>query len=215
MSSFLRLKFLVHLRSRITLGLHKTRSLLQNECKPKTILGPTIISTTFYNLHKDEVNFNPFGKSSREVEEEVINKAFSNPEPELLELMEVLEKCIIESCAQYRICLKKQIEIIEKSSRSGIYSDYLDELPEYRTLAYDLNHELNNYIVLLKTVGEMTYQHLISSAKGESIKNINLISEKYKNLEVLLQKQLDENRKFEFELNNANRIMIMNTKADY
>ncbi|XP_044751547.1 uncharacterized protein LOC123311575 isoform X1 [Coccinella septempunctata] len=179
---------------------------IRNWCPCRTVLGPTLFATTFYNLHEDKLDTNSFLKSSREVEEEVINKAFISPEPELLELMEVLEKCIIESCAQYRICIRKQIEIIEKSSRSGIYSDYLDELPEYRTLAFDLSHELNNYIVLLKTVGEMTYQHLMSSAKGESIKDINLISEKYKNLEILLQKQLDENRKFEMELNTANRI---------
>ncbi|KAL3282234.1 hypothetical protein HHI36_005429 [Cryptolaemus montrouzieri] len=154
-------------------------------------------------------------KSSRDLEDDVLKKAFSSTEPELLELMDVLRDCIVESCAQYRTCLKKQIEIIERSSTNGIFSDGLDELPEYRSLATDLNHELNNYVVLLKTVGEMTYQHLITSVKEGSIQNVNLISEKYKNLEIILQQQLDENRKCETELNSANRNLILNTRVDY
>lgn len=214
MSSFSRLLRSLYSRSKISWDSGKIRSPFKIWSSCKTIFSPTMFATTFYNMNDEKPN-DFFPKSSKEIEEEVINKAFNSPDPELLELMEVLENCIIESCAQYRICLKKQIEIIEKSSRSGIFSDYLDELPEYRTLAYDLNHELNNYIILLKTVGEMTYQHLINSAKGQSIKDINLISEKYKNLEVLLQKQLDENRKFETELNNANRNMIINTQQNF
>ncbi|KAK9888522.1 hypothetical protein WA026_000774 [Henosepilachna vigintioctopunctata] len=176
-------------------------------------LAPTILfGVTFYNK---ENNDNDFLKNIN-LEEDIMTKAFCGPEPELLELMNVLKDCIVQSCSQYRACIKKQIEIIEKSIENSILSDTIDELPEYRSLASELNNELNNYIVLLKTIGEMTYQHLLNSAKeGGSIQHVSLLSETYKNLEVILQHELDENRKCETDLNIANRNMILNSKVDY
>ncbi|KAF7269954.1 hypothetical protein GWI33_017044 [Rhynchophorus ferrugineus] len=130
-----------------------------------------------------------------------LQKACEEGEAAILELMTQLEDLIKTTSKEYRSCLQKQIDLIKKATSTG--SDIWEDLPQYRVLASKLNAELNDYLVLIKTIGEMAYnQTLISSFLNES--SITVIIKKYEDLENMLVKEFEASKELELELLKAN-----------
>lgn len=139
-----------------------------------------------------------------------LRKACDDGEKAILELMTQLEDLIKTTSQEYRSCLQKQIDLIKTATTTN--SDIWNDLPQYRILASKLNEELNDYLILIKTIGEMAYnQTLISSLMNES--SIAIIIKKYEDLENMLVKEFEASKQLELELLKANVANITSTSV--
>lgn len=144
----------------------------------------------------------PYGKIN--VEDD-LRKAIEDGETAIVDLMIQLQQLIITASKEYRNCVSKQIEII-KATGDGAS----DELPQFRSLANELSSEINEYIILLKTLGEIAYDQTLISLKVDH-HSFEAILRKYKELELLLLQELEANKRKELELLEIN---ISNIASD-
>lgn len=133
------------------------------------------------------------------MEEELI-KAFIGGDATLIKLMEQLKDFVTVVSQEYRTCLSKQIEVTKTAQEIGPLSEAWDELPQYRTLAQQLNNELNEYITVFNIIGQMANEQSLNNLIEGSTLNIDIIIEKFKKLEIIVKKELVSNKNAEREL---------------
>ncbi|KAJ8913530.1 hypothetical protein NQ315_017081 [Exocentrus adspersus] len=130
--------------------------------------------------------------------EDGLREACQNGNIAILSLMDQLKEFVVIICREYRNCLAKQIEITEVASNIGPESEKWDELPQYRILADELYNELNDYMTVFNTIGQMTDDESMKSFVNKE--QLNLITAKYKILEAVLQKEFALNKEVELKL---------------
>lgn len=126
-------------------------------------------------------------------------------------LMDTLKDFVLVVCQEYRSCLTKQIEITQTASKIGPFSEVWDELPQYRTLEAELIKELNGYMTVFNTIGQMTNDDSLESFVTGTTNKLYLVAVKYKELDTLLQKEIAQNREVELELLKIKRDSILNS----
>ncbi|XP_018579725.1 uncharacterized protein LOC108917555 isoform X1 [Anoplophora glabripennis] len=143
--------------------------------------------------------------------EDGLREACAEGDVAIVVLMDTLKDFVLVVCQEYRSCLTKQIEITETASKIGPLSEFWDELPPYRTLAAELSKELDDYMSVFNTIGQMmTDDSLVSFVTGTTDK-LDLVATKYQELNTLLQKEFEQNREIELELLRINRNSILNS----
>ncbi|KAJ8971133.1 hypothetical protein NQ314_000865 [Rhamnusium bicolor] len=141
--------------------------------------------------------------------EDGLRKACEEGDAAVIKLLDQLKEFVIIVSQEYRCCMIKQIEITQTASNVGPFSEVWDELPRYRTLADELNKELIEYMTLFKTIGQMAQEESLARFVTGSSGNLQSVSVKYNELEVLLQREFEENKKFEVELLRIKRDSIL------
>ncbi|XP_060517645.1 uncharacterized protein LOC132696683 [Cylas formicarius] len=129
--------------------------------------------------------------------EDDVRKACDEGEAALINLMNRVKKLVVETSIEYRQCLAKQIEITQKAKIIG--PQVYDDLPKHRTLGETLSHELNEYLIIFKTIGEIAYnQSLLSLLLNEV--DFERLCIAYKELEIVILREFGENKRKELEL---------------
>nr|CAH7738446.1 unnamed protein product [Callosobruchus chinensis] len=131
---------------------------------------------------------------------EDLNKALIEGDAALLRLIEQLKEFVSVVSTEYRACLIKQMEITDKALNVGPLCDDWDEIPHYRTLAGQLLKELHEYQLLFDTIGQMASDRSLDDLVSGSNENLNEVSTRYKELEVIVRKEFEENKKVELAL---------------
>lgn len=126
---------------------------------------------------------------------EEVQKALRDGDVALMNLIDELKDFVKVVSEEYRKCLKKQIEITEKSQNVGPLSETWDELPKYRTLADELLQQLNNYKALFQTLGTMA-ESKFSVGINEAT-DFAVFMTKFKQSQEVIEKEFLENRKLE------------------
>lgn len=142
--------------------------------------------------------------------EDGLRKACEEGEEAIVLLMDTLKDFVVVVCKEYRSCLAKQIEIHEIASKIGPLSEIWDELPQYRTLAAELNKELDDYMTIFNIIGQMTVDDSLVSFVTGTTDKLDSIVVNYKALNTLLQKELAQNKEIEMELLRIKRDSILN-----
>lgn len=133
---------------------------------------------------------------------EQVQKAIYEGDNAIMNLMDELSDFVKVVSEEYRNCLKKQMEITEKSQNVGPFSESWDELPQYRTLADELQQQLNNFSALFETLGKMLEIKYSDIAEENDI--FLKMNEKFKEHQELIRKEFEENRKLEVKLLRLN-----------
>lgn len=141
--------------------------------------------------------------------EDSLRKACEEGDTAIILLMDTLKDFILIVCQEYRSCLTKQIEITKTASKIGPLTEIWDELPQYRTLAADLNKELDDYMTVFNTIGQMTNDDSLKMFVKGTTDKLHLIAVKYSELDTLLQKQIAENKEVELSLLKIKRDSIL------
>lgn len=131
-----------------------------------------------------------------------VQKALYEGDAAIIKLMDELKDFVKVVSEEYRNCLKKQIEITEKSQNVGPFSDTWNELPKYRTLADELHEQLNNYNALFETLAKMVEIKSVDNPLDKDV--LVKLKAKYKESQEIIKKELDENRKIEMMLLKLN-----------
>nr|CAI5833239.1 unnamed protein product [Callosobruchus analis] len=140
---------------------------------------------------------------------EDLNKALVEGDAALLKLIEQLKEFVSVVSKEYRACLVKQIEITDKALNVGPLSDAWDEIPHYRSLASQLLKELREYQLLFDTIGQMASDRSLDELVSGSTKDMSEVTIRYKELEVLVRKEFEENKKVEMALLEKHRDSIL------
>ncbi|KAJ8940172.1 hypothetical protein NQ318_019381 [Aromia moschata] len=165
----------------------------------KVLLVSQICSTLIKNETPDKIDLN-----------DGLQKACEEGDTAIIKLMDQLKEYVIVVSKEYRTCLMRQIEITKTATSTGPLSEDWDELPQYRVLADELNKELNDYMAIFNTIGQMSHDETLVKFVTGTCDNLESIGVKYKELEKLLEREFEENRKFEKELLETNRDSILN-----
>ncbi|CAH1954107.1 unnamed protein product [Acanthoscelides obtectus] len=150
---------------------------------------------------------------------EDLNKALVEGDTALLKLIEQLKEFVSVVSSEYRACLVKQMEITDKALTVGPLSEAWDEIPHYRTLASELLKELYEYQLLFHTIGQMASDQSLDRLVLGSNENLSEVSRRYKELEVIVKKEFEKNKKAEMALLEKHRYSILfngvTTEDDY
>ncbi|XP_056641527.1 uncharacterized protein LOC130448264 isoform X1 [Diorhabda sublineata] len=142
--------------------------------------------------------------------EEDISTALQEGDAAIIKLMNQLKDFVIVVSEEYRKCLLKQIEIIQRATEGGPLSEKWDELPQYRALASELLNELTEYRKMINI--------LDSLARDRSSVTVatNNIFGQFVEIQEFIQKEVDQNKKIEKELLKLLTESIINevTEAD-
>lgn len=129
----------------------------------------------------------------------------------IVQVMDVLKDRIIEICEEYNNCLGEQIKIVKEASEQGPMSSRWDDLPQFRSLASELNEELNNYVLILNTLGEAARKQNMDFITKEK-HHLYTIEMKFKQVQDLLETHINSIKKLEKTLLDLNRQVILKTK---
>lgn len=149
-------------------------------------------------------------KPPEDLESDVKN-ACDNAEAAIIELMNVIKKCIDEISQEYRSCIQNQIDITISATANGPFGPHWDNLTQYRVQADDLKRELENYRCLLTNIGQLAQEQSLVSLFVGTKETLELVVEKYSNLAALVQHTFDENAQYEKKLLRVNREHILLT----
>lgn len=129
------------------------------------------------------------------------------------ELIKSLQVAIVNTCEQYRMCLLKQVEIIENGMYRNPLDEYWDALVPYRIEADTLKNQFNNYENMTEYVRQIAYGLALCSATIENLECKDLASNEFLELKQLLDEQIEENKKIETKLMKIHMKSIILTKT--
>lgn len=132
-----------------------------------------------------------------------VQKALNEGDIAVLKLLDELKDFVKVVSEEYRNCLRKQMEITEKSKNVGHFSEMWDELPEYRTLANELRQQLYNYNALFETLGKMAEMQFSNGIEKDGSLVVK-INEQFLESQEIIKKEFEENKKLEMELLKLN-----------
>lgn len=142
-------------------------------------------------------------ESKENMDIDKIQIAINAGDKAIMNLMDELTDCVKVMSEEYRNCLRKQMEITKRSQNVGPLSESWDELPKYRTLADELQQQLNNFSALFETLGKMVESKLTDyTAKDTEI--FSNINKKFRESQELIRKEYEENRILEIKLLRLN-----------
>lgn len=124
----------------------------------------------------------------------------------LIELMHTLNLCMVEISKQYRECMEKQIQITDLSIPTD---ENWDELTKYRVEANELKTEFTKYELLLDKVGQMVFNHAVTSLMGGNEAALDVLNHEYNRLVNFVQNLVKENKELESRLLLAKRNNII------
>lgn len=135
-----------------------------------------------------------------------LKSACEKGEAAITQFMNSLQDSILEISKAYKDCLYKQIEIIDEAVKGGALSPKWDDLPKYRILASDLKEQLNSFVTNIKTLGTIARNETLSYITQQQ-QQFKLIAKKTKELEKLIEKQMDEIKELE------NKVLVKNRES--
>lgn len=152
--------------------------------------------------------------SKRMATEEDIHKALEEGDTAIIKLMDQLKEFVQIISEEYRKALNKQIEITEAASNVGPLSEMWDELPKHRTWADELLKEINECSAVFNTIGQLAKEKVLAKFVLSDKDNLDMVAVKYKELEEVMQHELEQNKKLEIKLVQAHCDSILTEISD-
>ncbi|KAG5866487.1 hypothetical protein JTB14_004010 [Gonioctena quinquepunctata] len=184
-------QFLHSQKTQIQSGLPTIRGILISD-KNKLLIGSQVCGTTIASMseNEDDIENRQIGSNI----EEDLKDALEKGDEAILSLMHQLKEFFTVVSQEYRNCLVRQMNIMEKALTLGPHSETWDEIPHYRSLADKLQNELNEYVTLFNTLGHMANEKSLVDMVSGSM-NIWIWWREIKELEVVFLREIEENKK--------------------
>lgn len=142
--------------------------------------------------------------------EEDVHRVLEEGDVAIIKLMDQIKELIQIISEEYRNAIDKQIEITKTASNTGPLSEMWDELPKHRTLADKLLKEINEYIALFNTMGQLAKDKSLVEFVVTNRDYLDVITVKYQEIEKIIQHELELNKELETKLLRAHCDSILN-----